>query len=210
MRMGSSHPLRPAVFLDKDGTLLDNVPYNVDPARMRLAPRAADALALLATSALPLFVVSNQSGVALGHFPYAALDGVEARLREMVDACGASLEGVYWCPHDTAGTVAPYACACTCRKPQPGMLTRASREYGIDLERSWMIGDILNDIEAGNRAGCRTILIDCGNETQWQMSPMRQPYAIVSDLHEAAQLIVERHAYELRGGVRRLHEARLP
>ncbi|MBV8260344.1 MAG: HAD-IIIA family hydrolase [Paraburkholderia sp.] len=187
---------RPAVFLDKDGTLLENVPYNVDPERMRLAPCVAEALALLARTPLRLVVVSNQGGVALGRFAHTALAGVENRLRRMFADCGATLHAAYWCPHDPLGHVAPYACDCNCRKPQPGMLLRASREQGIDLARSWMVGDILDDVEAGNRAGCRAILTDCGNETEWQSAPARLPYAIVANLHEAAQLIVERFRYE--------------
>ncbi|MEX3951407.1 D-glycero-alpha-D-manno-heptose-1,7-bisphosphate 7-phosphatase [Paraburkholderia sp. EG287B] len=189
---------RPAVFLDKDGTLLEDVPYNVEPSRMRFAPGAAQALALFARTPLALFVVSNQRGVALGRFAHAALGGVEAQLRRMFAGCGATLHAAYWCPHDPLGHVAPYACNCTCRKPAPGMLLRASREHGIDLARSWMVGDILDDVEAGNRAGCRAILADCGNETEWQSAPARLPYAIVADLHEAAQVIVERYEHERR------------
>ena len=193
---GGPNAARPAVFLDKDGTLLENVPYNVAPGRMRFAPGVADALALLARTPLRLVVVSNQRGVALGRFAHTALAGVEEQLHRMFADCGATLHAAYWCPHDPLGHVAPWACDCDCRKPQPGMLLRASREHGIDLARSWMVGDILDDVEAGNRAGCRAILVDCGNETEWQSAPARLPYAIVANLHEAAQLIVERFHYE--------------
>ena len=191
-----SMTMQPAVFFDKDGTLLDDVPYNVDPARMRFASGAADTLALLAHYPLRLFVVSNQAGVALGRFPYAALDAVEARLRAMFASCGATLAGVYWCPHHPQGSVSPYAGHCECRKPAPGMLLRAAREHGVDLASSWMVGDILNDVEAGNRAGCRTILVDCGNETEWQTSSARVPYAFVTNLRDAAQMIAETFEYE--------------
>ncbi|NLP60295.1 D-glycero-alpha-D-manno-heptose-1,7-bisphosphate 7-phosphatase [Paraburkholderia sacchari] len=192
----SRHPLRPAVFLDKDGPLLENVPYNVDPKAMRFAPGAAEALTLFGRTRLRLIVVSNQRGVALGHFPRAALLRVETHLRHMFASCGAVLDAAYWCPHDPQGSVAPYACRCDCHKPEPGLLLRASSEYRIDLERSWMVGDILDDVEAGNRAGCRSILADCGNETEWHSAPERQPFAIVRNLHEAAHIIVERHARE--------------
>jgi len=209
MRTSSSPASRPAVFLDKDGTLLQDVPYNVDPARMVFAPRVEQALSLLASARLRLIVVSNQRGVALGRFPRAALLGVELRLREMFASCGATLEAAYWCPHDPAGAVAPYARLCDCRKPQPGLLVRAARECRVDLPGSWMVGDILDDVEAGNRAGCRSILADCGNETEWEVASERLPYAIVSDLYEAAQLIVEHDAYE-RQTARRIPAARLP
>jgi len=202
-----AEPLRPAVFLDKDGTLLDDVPYNVDPDRMRFAPGAADALALLARHPLRLFVISNQGGVALGRFPYAALERVEARLHAMFASCGATLSGVYWCPHHPLGKVPPYTRRCDCRKPAPGLLLRAAREHDVDLASSWMVGDILDDVEAGNRAGCRTILADCGNETEWQTAPGRVPYALVTNLRDAAQMIVETFEYERRPPRRALPDA---
>ncbi|MEK6346682.1 MAG: HAD family hydrolase [Burkholderia sp.] len=179
-----------AVFLDKDGTLLDDVPYNVDPARMRFAPGAREALALLATQPFALIVISNQPGVALGQFAPEALDTVAAHLRTMFADCGAVLADVYWCPHHPRGQVAPYALACACRKPAPGMLQRAVRDHALDPGRSWFVGDILDDVEAGNRAGCRTLLIDNGNETEWKRGPFREPAGRASNLHAAARRIV--------------------
>ncbi|CAH2788602.1 MAG: D-glycero-beta-D-manno-heptose-1,7-bisphosphate 7-phosphatase (EC [uncultured Paraburkholderia sp.] len=185
--------LQPAVFLDKDGTLLDDVPYNIDPTLMRLAPGAREALTLLASQPFALFVISNQSGVALGKFQRAVLKDVEVELARMFAECGATLAGAYWCPHHPEGSVAPYATACDCRKPAPGLLLRAAREHRLDLARSWFIGDILDDVEAGNRAGCRTILLDNSHETEWIEGPQRVPAARAADLHEAAQIVV-RHA----------------
>jgi histidinol-phosphate phosphatase family protein len=181
---------QPAVFLDKDGTLLEDVPYNVDPALMQFAPGAREALALLAAYPFTLFVVSNQAGVALGKFAHTALHDVERRLQQLFAECGATLGGVYWCPHHPAGSVARYAVACDCRKPAPGMLLRAAHEHRLDLAQSWFIGDILDDVEAGNRAGCRTVLLDNGHETEWKLSAARVPRARAADLHEAAQIVV--------------------
>ncbi|WP_459709392.1 D-glycero-alpha-D-manno-heptose-1,7-bisphosphate 7-phosphatase [Paraburkholderia sp. 2C] len=178
-----------AVFLDKDGTLLDDVPYNVDPRKMRFAPGARTALELLAASRCKLIVVSNQGGVAQGRFAVEALDAVERQLRAMFASCGATLHAFYGCPHDPRGHVAPYACACECRKPAPGMLLQAARDHRIDLRASWLVGDILDDVEAGNRARCRTILLDNGNETEWRGGPQRSPFAYARDLHIAARLI---------------------
>ena len=186
--------LKPAVLLDKDGTLLEDVPYNVDPASMRFAPGAPDALRLLAAQGLALFVVSNQSGVALGRFPFSALDTMQAHLHDMFASCGAVLAGAYWCPHHPRGHVAPYALACACRKPAPGLLLRAAREHGLDLAASWFVGDILDDVEAGTRAGCRTVLIDNGYETQWRDGPLRRPTLRVRDMLEAAHAIVDASA----------------
>ena len=183
----------PAVFFDKDGTLIDDIPYNVDPALMRFAPGAADALVMLAARGFRLFVVSNQGGVALGRFPYDALGPMEAHLRCMFDACGVTLEGAYWCPHHPDGIVTRYAYRCECRKPAPGMLLRAAREHAIDLGSSWFVGDILDDIEAGSRAGCRTVLIDNGNETLWESGPLRVPTLREPDLLRAALAIIREH-----------------
>lgn len=194
--------LRPALFLDKDGTLLEDVPYNADPARMRFADGVAQALARLASLELPLIVVSNQAGVALGRFEAARLEEVRARLAAMFDECGARLAAAYFCPHHPQGSVAAYACDCDCRKPRPGLLQRAAREHAIDLRRSWMVGDILDDVEAGKRAGCRSVLLCNGNETEWRAGVFRRPDHLVRDLAEAARLIVgagARRVEELAG-----------
>ncbi|MDB5787391.1 MAG: family hydrolase [Caballeronia mineralivorans] len=177
---------RAAVFLDKDGTLLADVPYNIDPLLMRLAPGAHEALRIFAALDVPLYVISNQSGVALGKFANDALTAVDKRLRELVHDCGATLSGIYWCTHHPDGTVAPYNRPCDCRKPAPGMLLHAAREHAISLVESWFIGDILDDVEAGHRAGCRTVLIDNGNETVWRRGPFREPDHVVTNLHQAA------------------------
>jgi D-glycero-D-manno-heptose 1,7-bisphosphate phosphatase len=187
-KRGETMP-RPAVFLDKDGTLLADVPYNVDPLLMRLVPGAYEALRILAELDLPLYVISNQSGVAMGKFSIDALDIVDKRLRELVSDCGAMLSGIYWCTHHPDGSIAPHNRLCDCRKPAPGMLLRAASDHGIALEESWFAGDILDDVEAGNRAGCRTVLIDNGNETVWRRDPFREPHCVVANLHEAALAI---------------------
>jgi histidinol-phosphate phosphatase family protein len=183
--------MQPAVFLDKDGTLLDDMPYNVDPSLMRFAPGAREALTLLAAHPVALFVISNQSGVALGRFDVAALNGVESGLHRMFADRGAVLSGAYWCPHHPRGSVAKYATVCDCRKPAPGMLLRAAHEHGLDLARSWFIGDILDDVEAGNRAGCRTVLLDNDHETEWIEGAFRVPTARAVDLLEAARIVME-------------------
>jgi len=181
--------MTPAVFLDKDGTVLADVPYNVDPARMAYARHAQAGLRLLGALGMPLIVVSNQPGVALGYFPPRALAGMQARLEAMFRAAGARLAGCYWCPHHPDGHLPAYAGACDCRKPRPGLLLRAAREHRIDLARSWFIGDILDDVEAGNRAGCRTVLVDAGSETEWRPGAWRAPWARAGDLRQAARCV---------------------
>ena len=181
--------LRAAVFLDKDGTVLVNEPYNVDPERMAFAPGAFEALGCLGQIDVPLIVISNQAGVARGYFPPAALSIVHERLAQMFCDAGARLDGFYWCPHDPAGVVPDYAIACECRKPKPGLLLRAARELALDLEASWFIGDILDDVQAGHEAGCRSVFLDVGNETEWRLGPGRQADRCAPDLLCAARLV---------------------
>lgn len=173
---------RGAVFLDKDGTLLVDVPYNGDPARMHFARGAAAALTRLAQLGMPMFVVSNQAGIARGYLTEHDMAVIEAELARRFRRYGATLSAFYYCPHDGG-------CDCDCRKPAAGMLLRAAQRHGVDLTESWMVGDILDDVEAGRRAGCRTILIDNGNETEWRMSARRTPHHCVHDLDAAATVI---------------------
>ncbi|MGY6271347.1 D-glycero-alpha-D-manno-heptose-1,7-bisphosphate 7-phosphatase [Achromobacter denitrificans] len=182
--------LRPAVFLDKDGTVLADEPYNVDPDRMAYAPQAFAGLARLGAAGAVLVVVSNQPGVARGLFAACALDAVRLKLDAMFRAAGARLDGFYWCPHHPDGVVAGYAIECGCRKPRPGLLLRAAREMALDLDASWFIGDILDDVEAGNLAGCRSILLDVGNETEWRAGPARTPFGRAPDLDAAARIVL--------------------
>jgi histidinol-phosphate phosphatase family protein len=183
----------PAVFLDKDGTLIRDVPFNVDPERIALMPGVASGLRALFDAGYRLCVVSNQPGVAMGMFPHAALQGVEARIRELAGECGVALDGFFWCPHPAPrGENAKIACMC--RKPMPGMLLVAARQHGLDLARSWMIGDILDDIEAGHRAGCRSVLVNTGGETLWQAGAHRTPDAMVSRFDLAVRFILDADA----------------
>ncbi len=187
---------RPAVFLDKDGTLIDNVPYSTDPARVTLLPGVLLGAVALAVAGYRLIIVSNQPGVALGLFGRDALDSVEARMRELFEAVGVEIDGFYWCPHKpkTRGEG-----GCGCRKPEPGLLLDAARAHRVDLARSWMIGDILDDVEAGHRAGCRSILVDRGNETCWLGGEHRMPDAVVERFDDAVRVILdaEEHAQAL-------------
>ena len=173
------------VFIDKDGTLVENVPYNVDPALIRLSRGAERAIARLAKAGFRL-----QPGVALGRFPESALLRVKERLGELLAPLGAELAGFYYCPHHPEGSVAEYAIHCNCRKPAPGLIERAARELNASAKDAWLVGDILDDVEAGSRAGCTTVLLDNGNETEWILTPERRPDYIVRDLDEAADFIV--------------------
>lgn len=186
-----------AVFLDKDGTLVEDVPFNVDPRMLRLTTGAETALARLARAGYVLVVVSNQSGVARGLFAEKELVPVYEKMVQLLERQSVPLAGFYYCPHHPEGSVQAYAIDCWCRKPKSGMILQAARDLRIDLRRSWLVGDILDDVEAGRRAGCSTVLLDNGHETEWVRSPLREPQGVAADLEAAASFIL---AFRARAG----------
>jgi D-glycero-D-manno-heptose 1,7-bisphosphate phosphatase len=186
----SGPALRRAVFLDTDGTLIDNVWHDGDPRLATLARGAGGALRMLKAHGFLLAVVSNQPGVALGRFPLRALTGFERRIQELLAPNGVSVDAFYYCPHLPQAANVRFAVRCLCRKPQPGLLRQAARTWRIDLTQSWLVGDTLDDIEAGSRAGCRTVLVDTGNEIEWRLTPPRQPHHLAGSLRQAAHQIL--------------------
>lgn len=183
-------PSSPAIFFDKDGTLIHDVPFNVDPRRVAFRKEAFAALRRLRAGGWKFFIISNQAGVAHGYFSPAQLETLTFAMRARLARQGLAPDGFYYCPHHPQGRVVAYRVACQCRKPGDGLLRRAAREHALDLKRCWMVGDILHDVEAGRRAGCRTILLDVGHETEWQLAPARIPDHQVSTLTDAAEVIL--------------------
>lgn len=184
---------KPAVFLDRDGTIMREAEYLADPAGVELLPGAAEGIRLLRQAGFAAVVTSNQSGVARGYFDEVAVKRVNARLAELLAAAGAQLDGIYYCPHYPAGSVAAYARACDCRKPAPGMLLAAARDLGLDLGRSWVVGDKLADIEFGANQGLKTVLVLTGYGAQTRdagFAGKPQPDHIAPDLAAAAQHIL--------------------
>jgi histidinol-phosphate phosphatase family protein len=160
-----------------------------DPLKPRLADGSALGLRLLHDAGFELFVVTHQARVAMGRLAEAAMQGVEQALRARLAAVGVPLAGFYYCPHAPDAMVSVYRLDCGCRKPRPGLLLRAAAEHGANLSRSWMIGDILDDVEAGRLAGCRTVLVR-GAESEWRLRPLRVPDYYAADLASAACYIV--------------------
>ena len=189
-----------AIFLDKDGTLITDVPYNVSLQNVVLEEGVADGLQMLQRMGYKLVVISNQPGISHGYFEEEDLYKVHRHIQQL---SGVRIDGFYYCPH--AESKVADAVVCNCRKPGPGLLYQAARDLEIELQQSWMIGDILNDVEAGNRAGCRTILIDNGNETEWELHKERVPDFIVHNFSEAVVKIkrhtklTDQHAHKLVG-----------
>ena len=148
-----------AVFLDRDGTLIVNRHYGSDPDEIELLDGVVEGLLELRKAGYKLVLISNQSGVAHGYFDEGDVARMHDQLQRMLDRHGAALDCLEYCPHHPEGVLSPYAVECSCRKPAPGMLRRAARKHGVNISASWMVGDIEADVEAGRRAGARTILV---------------------------------------------------
>jgi D-glycero-D-manno-heptose 1,7-bisphosphate phosphatase len=176
---------RPAVFLDRDGTLIEDAHFLARPEQVWLLPGAVAAVARLNRRGTPVVVVTNQSGVARGLFPEAAVHAVHAHLSRLLAEHGARIDAFYHCPHHPKAAVAAYRLACACRKPRPGMLVAAARDLGLDLARSWMIGDKPDDAGAGAAAGCRAVLVRTGHPLPADVGGVE----VVADLAAAVDLL---------------------
>lgn len=150
---------RRAVFLDRDGVLIRDVVHLADASQIEILPGVPDALRRLRDARWMIVVVTNQSVVARGMVSETDLRGIHDVLESRLRARGATLDAIYYCPHHPEGAVDAYRVLCDCRKPKPGLLRRAAADLGIDLPVSVMVGDTNADIEAGRRAGCRTVLL---------------------------------------------------
>ena len=177
-----------ALFLDRDGTLVHPFHYPSRPDQLRLYEGIAPALIRLQDAGFQLIIITNQAGIARGYFDEAALQVMHKYLTAELAQLGVQVHAIYHCPHHPEGVVPELAIRCECRKPQPGMLLRASAEHDIDLNRSWFVGDILDDIEAGNRAGCRTVLVDLGTEKPPEQE-IRRPDLVARDTEHALAMI---------------------
>ncbi len=183
-----THPsdLAKAVFLDRDNTIIADMEFSTNRAKLRPLPGAVEALRRLQKAGYVLIVVTNQSGVARGRFSEERLRRFHEHFLHRFERSGVRLAGIYYCPHYAGGKVAEYAIACDCRKPQPGMLLRAARELGVDPKHSWMVGDRPADIGAGRAAGCRTIRV---GSAEWGKSDPRPDFE-TADLAGAAKIIL--------------------
>lgn len=173
--------MRPAVFLDRDGTINEEVGYIRDLADMRLIPGAGEAIRRLNEASIPVILVTNQSGPARGYYDEGWVNNLHERLQELLLEEGAILDAVEYCPHlppEEGGKVPPYATRCDCRKPGTLMLDRAAERLAIDPRLSYVVGDKATDVELGHNAGSRSILLQTGygdrvltGEYQWKVRP---------------------------------------
>lgn len=182
------HSGRRAVFFDRDGTLNVEVNYLRRVEDVLLVPSAADALNSLSRAGFLLVAVTNQAGIARGLLDETMLGAIHERLQALLAAEGARLDAIYFCPHHPE-----FSGACGCRKPLPGMLLQAASELGIDLDRSWMVGDTAADIVAGQAAGCRSILVRTGYGASYSHASA-VPQTVADDVLGAASYILSRSA----------------
>ncbi len=185
--------LRPAVFLDRDGTLNVERGYLTKPQDMLLLPGAAEAVRLLKEAGFVCVVVTNQSAIGRGMMTEADLESVHDEMKRQLALGGAALDGIYFCPHASASSD-PLAIDHPDRKPAPGLLLRAAAELHLDLANSWMIGDSLRDILAGQSAGCRgCILVRTGHAIDEAQFALAKPFEVLDDLLAATRFILTTH-----------------
>lgn len=193
--MTSARPLRRAIFIDRDGTLSEEVGYVNHLSRFRLFPFAVDAIRLVNRSPFLAVLVTNQAGVARGYFPESLIHEVHAAVARDMAAGGARLDAIYFCPHHPSAGEPPYRQECECRKPRPGLLHRAAADLGVDLARSYMIGDRLGDLELAWSVGAKAVLVRTGygrgellhHARAWP----RQPDIVAEHLLEAVVTILD-------------------
>ncbi len=186
-----------AIFLDRDGTIIEDPGYINNPEQVKLLAGSTEALIELKELGYKLIVVSNQSGVARGIVSERTLKEIHERLNELLAEKQASLDAIYYCPYHPEGSVARYRKESEWRKPNPGMLLAAAQQFDIDLENSWMIGNSGRDIEAGRRAECKTVFLE-KSEARKENQPESPPadYKAVN-LKEAAN-IVRKHSRQMK------------
>ena len=179
----------PAVFLDRDGTINEEVGYLDRLDKLRLLPGAAAAVRMINERGWKAVVITNQSGIARGFFDEAFVGKVHAEMARLLRKEGAAIDGFYFCPHHPTEGIGRYRRTCSCRKPAPGLLVQAAAELAIDLTRSFMIGDMPKDVEAGQRAGAKGILVRTGYGNTVELGSLAPDY-IATDLLDAVSWIL--------------------
>ena len=188
--------LRPAVFIDRDGTLTEEVGYVNHPSRLRLLPRSGEAICRLNAANVAAVLVTNQAGIARGYFSENVLQAVNESLYAQLARAGARLDGLYACLHHPTDGEAPYRARCDCRKPKPGLLLRAARDLGLDLAQCTMVGDKVSDLVAARAVGAGAVLVLTGyGRGEWEYRRERfdvQPDHVATDLLDAVDWVLAR------------------
>lgn len=183
-----------AVFLDRDGTVTEEAGYLTDIDMLRLIPGAGYAIRRLNQAGVKVVLVTNQSGVARGYFPESLVHAAHNKLIRMLRDEGAALDGIYYCPHHPTAGSSEYTISCDCRKPGTGLLDRAAIELDIDIAGSFVVGDKWSDVELGQRAGAKTILVKTGfrpdDPGNIRPAHVKEPDFAAHDLSEAVEWIL--------------------
>lgn len=187
---------RPALFMDRDGTVSEEVGYVNHPSRFRLFPYSADAIKLLNDNGWLAIVVTNQAGVARGYFAEDVIIQIHDQLRRDLENASAKLDAIYYCAHHPSVGEPPYRLDCDCRKPKTGLIARAAADFPIDVERSWMVGDRYSDIELARNAGLHSAFVLSGygrGEWEYQRGAWKfEPEVVAENLLDVARIIIER------------------
>ncbi|MBI4247761.1 MAG: HAD family hydrolase [Candidatus Rokubacteria bacterium] len=187
---------RPVVFIDRDGTLTEEVGYVNHPKRLRLLPRSAEAIRRLNAAGIAAVVTTNQAGLARGYFSEDVLHAVNMAMTEQLKQAGAHLDGVYVCPHHPSEGRPPWRADCQCRKPKPGLLLQAAAELGLDLQASTLVGDKPSDLAAARAVGGKAVLVLTGYGLgEWEFRRAHfsvEPDHIAEDLLAAVEWVIER------------------
>jgi D-glycero-D-manno-heptose 1,7-bisphosphate phosphatase len=187
-------PMTPAVFIDRDGSINEDIGYLSRPDDLVIYPWAAEAIRLVNQSGMKAIVITNQSGIARGLYTEEILNQIHERLREEIAREGARIDAIYYCPHHPRIGDERYRQMCACRKPEPGMLLQAARDHSIDLHRSYVIGDKSSDINAAANAGAKGVLVLTGYGREIEDDRERwpcEPAFVARDLLEAVKMILD-------------------
>lgn len=181
------------MFIDRDGTLNEERDFLTDPSDLCLIDGAGPALRDLNRAGVTTCVISNQSGIARGYLTEQTLERIHKRLVRELESDGATIDGIYYCPHHPTEGIPPYQKECDCRKPKPGMLLRAAGDFGLELDRSFVVGDKLDDIRTGQAVGARTILVLTGYGAQSNSRAAREGVTadhVAPSIREAVDFIL--------------------
>ena len=180
-----------AVFIDRDGVITQEPPYYAHKlSELNFVANAARAIGLLNKNGFVVIVVSNQAGIAHGYYQEEDTLLFNQAVEENLSKMGDHIDATYYCPHHPQAKIEKYRVKCDCRKPEPGMLTRAASELDVDLKHSFMVGDKLSDIEAGKRAGCKTIMVKTGQGNEELKAKQIECDYVADDLYDAVKHIL--------------------
>src|SRR6187431_2427615 len=185
--------MRRAVFLDRDGTIVEEAGYLDRLERLFFFPYSVDAVRALNRAGFAVVVITNQAGIARGIVKESFVEEAHQFIARRLEAGGATIDAFYYCPHYPEGTVAEFRATCDCRKPQPGLLLRAAADLNLDLEHSFVVGDRWHDLAAGQAVGASGVLVrtGLGKQDEWEPAAGTTPAAVVDNLMDAAAWILE-------------------